>query len=146
MLFSNRIVEKVVVLRIIAGDLVLNQNINMALSHYGLNLKELKSRLDFLTSDLPKGLQIYFNFILYKNSTYDIMLKGPTLAACVSTVLINLEASDECNITLSDIILFYKFKNFLLEKLTLSFYISNLFILFIEYKQLVGMLTSFKTV
>jgi len=63
MLFSNKVIDKVVILRIVVGDLVLNQNLNMALSHYGLNLKDLKLKLDSLTSNFPKGL--YFILILF---------------------------------------------------------------------------------
>ena len=76
--YNNKAVDKIVILRIIVGDLVLNQNLNMALSHYGLNLKELKLKLDALTFNVPKGLYFYFNFLIYKNNTYDILLKGPT--------------------------------------------------------------------
>lgn len=48
----------------------------MALSQYGLNLKELKARLDALTEHFPRGLYFNFHFILYKNNTYDIIAKG----------------------------------------------------------------------
>ena len=104
MYYNGKALEKVVTLRIIVGDLVLNQNLNMALSHYGLNLKELKVKLDALTFNIPKGLYFYFNFILYKNSTYDIILKGPTLSSCVLSVLTNDSILDEYTVTFKELL------------------------------------------
>jgi len=41
---AQKEIDKVVILRILVGDAVLNQNLNMALSHYGFNLKDLKAK------------------------------------------------------------------------------------------------------
>jgi len=145
--FSNKVIEKVIILRIVVGDLILNQNLNMALSHYGLNLKELKTRLDLLTVNLPKGLYLYFNFILYKNSTYDIILKGPTLSTCVLMVLTNVDNDihEEYNVTFSELVLCYKLKVFLNDLLSITFYSDFFFGLMKEYKQLLGTISSFNT-
>jgi hypothetical protein len=144
MFFSKKTVEKIVILRIIVGDSVLNQNLNMALSHYGLNLKELKIKIDNLTSHFPKGLTIYFNFILYKNGTYDIFLKGPTLANSISNIINQDYLFEVYKLKMDDLILFFKFKIFLF-KLINSYNIFFFKKLYTEYKQLLGLITSFKT-
>ena len=145
MYYNGKALEKVVTLRIIVGDLVLNQNLNMALSHYGLNLKELKVKLDALTFNIPKGLYFYFNFILYKNSTYDIILKGPTLSSCVLSVLTNDSILDEYTVTFKELVICYKLKKFFDDCLVYALSFDSLETLFDEYKQLIGTISSFKT-
>jgi len=113
MFFTKKVIEKVVTLRMVVGDLIFNQNINMALSPYGLNLKDLKMRLDSLIDNLPKGIYLYFFFILYKNGTYDIFLRGPTLSSIISTSLVDLFSLDEnaiekCSVTFNDMFYFSK--------------------------------------
>ena len=144
MFFTKKMVEKIVILRIVVGDLMLNQNLNMALSHYGLNLKELKTKIDALVLQLPKGLSIYFNFILYKNGTYDIFIKGPTLSNSISNIVNQELILDFYALTIDDLILFLKFKIFVSSLLNSYhfFFFKNLFF---EYKQLLGIITSFKT-
>lgn len=62
--FFQKYVDKVVVQRIITGEPTLNQNMNMALSHYGINLKELKVHLDELTENYLKvGVLFTFCYI-----------------------------------------------------------------------------------
>lgn len=145
MFISKKIIDKIITLRIITGDTVLSQNLNMTLSHYGINLKELKTKLDSLTENLPKGLNLYFYFFLYKNNTYDILLKGPTFSACITFCLNDkFEDSTNLNITLDDIILFYKLRAFINKKLQTL----NSFFFFskkIYYKQLLGIVNSYKT-
>lgn len=146
MFISKKTLDKLITLRITIGDTTLSQNLNMTLSHYGINLKELKSKLDSLTETLPKGLTLYFYFFLYKNNTYDILLKGPTFSACI-TFCLNDKNKDTSNylITLDDIIVFYKLKLFFTKKLqtlTSFFFFSKK----IYYKQLLGIVNSFKTI
>lgn len=146
MFISKKIIDKIITLRLTIGDTTLSQNLNMTLSHYGINLKELKSKLDSLTDNLPKGLTLYFYFFLYKNNTYDILLKGPTFSACISFCLNDKnEENQNYIITLDDVIVFYKLKNFIskkLQTLTSFFFFSKK----IYYKQLLGIVNSFKTI
>ena len=66
MLISKKLIEKIITLRITIGDTTLSQTLNMTLSHYGINLKELKTKLDSLTDNLPKGLNYIFIFFYIK--------------------------------------------------------------------------------
>ena len=111
MFISKKTLDKLITLRITIGDTTLSQNLNMTLSHYGINLKELKSKLDSLTETLPKGLTLYFYFFLYKNNTYDILLKGPTFSACIKFCLNdkNEEISDSLFFSINKLLVFMTF-------------------------------------
>lgn len=145
MYIHDKQVEKVVVLRIVVGDLVLNQNLNMALSQYGLNLKELKARLDALTEEFPRGLYFNFHFILYKNNTYDIIAKGPTLASCLSSVLGIENSSDERNVNYEQIIIGNKLKELYNDMLKTTFFKDYPEWTSPDYKGIIGTTDSFKT-
>lgn len=135
---------KIVILRIVVGDLILNQNLNMALSHYGLNLKELKIKIDSLVEQLPKGMILYFNFVLYKNGSYDIFIKGPTLSNSISNILTQEVILESYKLSIDDLILFLNFRIFICSILNSYnlFFFKNLYS---EYKQLLGIISSFKT-
>jgi len=147
---AQKEIDKVVILRILVGDAVLNQNLNMALSHYGFNLKDLKAKLDLLTEDLPKGLYLYFYMIIFTNNTYDILLKSPTLSSCMLSVLSNVNTKnlnkdsteDFFFLSLEDIIITFKTYTWLKSKIIDSVFYYNLLN---EFKQLLGIISSFKT-